>query len=365
MVVFRATIPARGPFMVQSTSAVAFRAEGKGMRIVSSTSPRLERFAKHPIPSLSREAKARLRWFDYYERCGRNASLTCRYFGISRPTFYRWHARYNPRDLTSLEDRPSRPRRKRPKSWTTKEIEAVLALRQAYPRWGKDKLAILLSARGTVLSVSRVGRILGYLKSRGVLREPVRSAKARARTWARPYGVRKPQGYAAQAPGDLVQLDSLDVRPAYGIVMKQFTARDLVSRYDVLTLAGRATARTAVSALEAITARMPFPVRAIQVDGGAEFMAEFEEACKVRGVRLFVLPPRSPKLNGAVERANRTHTEEFHDFSLAAPTVAELGVELAAWERIYNTVRPHQALGYLTPKQFLDRWNQEHARKEV
>lgn len=82
-------------------------------------------------------------------------------------------------------------------------------------------------------------------------------------------------------------------------------------------------------------------------------MAEFEATCQAKGLRLFVLPPRSPKLNGAVERANRTHAEEFYECSQAAPTVAELGAELRAWETVYNTVRPHQALGYRTPAQFL------------
>ncbi|HKM47520.1 MAG TPA: hypothetical protein VJX69_08020 [Terriglobales bacterium] len=53
-------------------------------------------------------------------------------------------------------------------------------------------------------------------------------------------------------------------------------------------------------------------VRALQVDGGSEFAAQFEQSCQERGLHLFVLPPRSPKLNGAVERANRTHTEEFY-----------------------------------------------------
>ena len=56
---------------------------------------------------------------------------------------------------------------------------------------------------------------------------------------------------------------------------------------------------------------MPFAVKAVQVDGGSEFMAQFEEACRQRGIRLFVLPPRPPKLNGHVERAQRTHKDEF------------------------------------------------------
>jgi len=58
---------------------------------------------------------------------------------------------------------------------------------------------------------------------------------------------------------------------------------------------------------------MPFKVRALQVDGGSEFYSEFEEECERRKIRLFVLPPKSPKLNGCVERAHRTHTEEFYE----------------------------------------------------
>ena len=88
---------------------------------------------------------------------------------------------------------------------------------------------------------------------------------------------------------------------------------------------------------------MPFPVHAIQVDGGSEFQAGFEEACREQGIRLFVLPPRSPKLNGCVERAQRTHTEEFYEVNDFSLEIAPLNRELLAWERIYNTVRPRQA----------------------
>jgi len=45
---------------------------------------------------------------------------------------------------------------------------------------------------------------------------------------------------------------------------------------------------------------------------GSECMAEFEQLCQQKGIHLFVLPPHSPKLNGQVERAHRTHTEEFY-----------------------------------------------------
>ena len=78
-----------------------------------------------------------------------------------------------------------------------------------------------------------------------------------------------------------------------------------------------------------------------------------------RGIKLLVLPPRSPKLNGAVERAHRTHTEEFYEVTESSFDLSELKDELLEWEGVYNTVRPHQALGYLTPLEFLEQYQQK------
>ena len=115
------------------------------------------------------------------------------------------------------------------------------------------------------------------------------------------------------------------MRPRPGVILKHFTAADVVSRWSVAEVAGAATASVAVRMLDALACRLPYPVRAIQVDGGSEFMAEFEAACQTRGIRLFVLPPRSPKLNGCVERTNRTWREEFYACTTAASTVAGAG----------------------------------------
>ena len=57
----------------------------------------------------------------------------------------------------------------------------------------------------------------------------------------------------------------------------------------------------------------------------------------------------SPKLNGSVERAQRTHTEEFYEVAEFSLKIRAHNEELKTWEQIYNTVRPHQAFGYLTP----------------
>ncbi len=164
--------------------------------------------------------------------------------------------------------------------------------------------------------------------------------------------------------GAVVQVDTLDVRPLPGVILKHFTARDIVSRWDVVNVYRRATAATACHFLDELEARMPFPIKAIQVDGGAEFKAEFEKELKQRGIELFILPPRSPELNGYVERAHRTHTEEFYEITESSFELAELRTELRRWEETYNTIRPHQGLGYLTPLEFIKQ-GEEKQGKEV
>jgi len=306
------------------------------------------------VPQLSKEARLRLKWMDYYQERRGNARLTCRHFDISPQTFYRWKRRYNPGDLKSLEGRARRPRRLRKPTWSVELSQAVLHIREQYPRWGKDKLVVLLQEEGWGVSTSMVGRILKRLKERGVLKEPPRNGVATSKhRHPRPYAIRKPRDYSVRHPGDLVQVDTLDVRPLSGMVFKHFTARDVVSRWDVMEAHTRATAATASRFLDTLQQRLPFQLRALQVDGGSEFAAGFEAECQRRGIRLFVLPPRSPKLNGCVERAHRTHTEEFYQVEDFPLDMAGLNQALRAWERTYNTIRPHQALGYLTPQQYL------------
>jgi len=89
-------------------------------------------------------------------------------------------------------------------------------------------------------------------------------------------------------------------------------------------------------------------VKALQVDGGSEFAAEFELACQQKTAPLFVLPPKSPKLNAHVERSHRTHHEEFYQVHADSDQPLRLNHQLRHWEHTYNCVRPHQSLAYLT-----------------
>ncbi len=118
----------------------------------------------------------------------------------------------------------------------------------------------------------------------GVLKEPPHHpVSARKGPRPRPYATRKPKEYQVRLPGELVQVDTLDLRPLPGVVLKHFTARDVFSRWDVLEVHTRATANTAREFLDTLQGRMPFPIKALQVDGGSEFQGGLRGHARRRG----------------------------------------------------------------------------------
>jgi len=314
---------------------------------------------------VNKAAQQRLQWMLFYSFNGRNVARTCRHFGISRQTFYRWKRRFDRHDPTTLEGHSHRPRKVRQPTWTAELAERVLALRKQYPRWGKDKLVVLLRRENRFVSTSMVGRILAQLKRRGALHEPPRAAvlrRERRKLRNRPWAVRKPKYWRIEQPGDLVEVDSKELRLRRGVILKHFSARDVVSRWDVVEVHNRATSLAAARFLDSLLDRLPFPLGALQVDGGSEFAAEFEQACQQKEIPLFVLPPKSPKLNAHVERSHRTHNEEFYQVQADSTEVARLNQQLRRWEHIYNQVRPPQSLAYLTPLEFPRRWKRIHGK---
>jgi len=315
--------------------------------------------------TISKDASKRLRWFDYYAACG-NVRKTCRYFGISAQTFYRWKNRYDPLDPTTLEEESRRPHKVRRPLTPERVVERIRELREEYPRWGKEKLAVLLRREGIKLSGSTVGRVMRRLRARGLLVEPenVRQAKlARKRRRKPRYAVRKPKGYRVEAPGDLVQVDTLQVRLCPDEVRFQFSARDTISRFDGLRAYKRQTSTAGADFLHYLRKKFPFRIKAIQIDGGSEFKDQFEEACRGKNILLFEPPPRSPELNGRVERANRTHREEFYEVYDVDLNLEEHNRQLAEWSYTYNYIRPHQALDYLTPFEYYRQWKRNQKIK--
>ena len=299
------------------------------------------------IEAVRRDARRR------YERArvaGRTAAAAAKAVGVSRATLHRWSRRLKPRSR--------RPHHVRPKTWSSALVRAVEALRADFPMWGKAKLGPLLRGEGFAVSDATIGRILRSLMDRGVV-QPVPRLRRRplSHRWTarRHYAVRLPKGLKPDQPGGVVQIDTVFINLAPGKAIKHFTAYDPVAKWTVAKAADRATARAASLFLEKVLADMPFPVKAIQVDGGSEFKAEFEKACQDKGLTLYELPPKRPQLNGAVERCNGSWRYEFYGVYELPRTVEALNPLLDSFQHLYNHHRPHGALGGLTPAAYLAR----------
>ena len=73
---------------------------------------------------------------------------------------------------------------------------------------------------------------------------------------------------------------------------------------------------------------------------------------EVMNVLDVYIKPRSPQLNGKVERSHRSDQEEFYQL-LNYKNDVNLKKKLSEWEQFYNFARPHGAHQGKTPYEFL------------
>ena len=114
---------------------------------------------------MNEDIRKKLRWFEFYENNGQNARFTCRHFGISPDTFYRWKKRYDPENPASLADdkKNRRPKTLRSSTLPAATVRKVEKLKNEHPEWSIRKLVTSLGAEGVFLSVSTVYRIVKRL----------------------------------------------------------------------------------------------------------------------------------------------------------------------------------------------------------
>ena len=304
--------------------------------------------AKPPSSAAAIRRDALERWRLLMGR-GLSAAVAAKGVGIARATLYRWQKR--------IEPKSRRPHRVRRPTWTGGLVQMVERLRADHPMWGKRKLTVLLRRQGIAVSVSTVGRILTMLMERGrVSPVPMLRRKPggrRFRLIGERHARRLPKGLKPTRPGELVQIDTLFVNVAPDKAIKHFTGYDPVAKWTAARVANQASAASARAFLDQLLAATPFQITGIQVDGGSEFRAEFEQACAEKGLNLFVLPPKRPQLNGAVERAQSSWRYEFYACHDLPHRLDKLQPLVDAFAHHFNHHRPHQALGDRTPAEYL------------
>jgi transposase InsO family protein len=151
-----------------------------------------------------------------------------------------------------------------------------------------------------------------------------------------------------------MELDTV-VRFIDGTKRYILTAIDVERRFS---FAGAYTTHSSASAadfLKKVIEVCPFPVTELQTDNGSEFALRFEEACTVLGLTHFHTYPRSPRMNGTVERFNRTLSEDFiaWHLPLLRDDLHAFNEKLVDWLLWYNTTRPHEALGLVSPLRYI------------
>jgi putative transposase len=366
------------------------RYAGCNMSIYGSILPGAAFIARSAQTSnLSQKAKTRLKWIDWYHNHGQNAESTCRHFSLSKRTFYKWKNRFNPLDLSSLEDQSKRPIHTREPENPWPVTELIKILRKHFPTWSKDKLGPLFSdypqffklnlllktiereedkERGQnlltqiaetprerlYLSSSTIGRIIS--KKKFFFARPKRSMSSLKKSYIKRKRVDK--ALKDQAPGSLIQIDTKHLNTPYGRKYYQFTALDCYTRIKFAKCYSSCSSFSAKLFLKELVDYLPFSIQNIQTDNGSEFLRYFHQALKEikeEEIPHYFSYPHCPKENGRVERVIQTDKYEFYLNGNLSHELKTQNEKLAQWNYIYNHLRPHEALKNISPMEYYEK----------
>lgn len=296
--------------------------------------------------ALTEKAKWKIKVIDWHKAHGANRSLTARHWGIGRMTLYRWLKRFEHFGVTGLNDDSTRPKHCRVPSTPWDITLRVVQLRKQYPAWSKKKIRALLLREGIKTSESTVGRIL---KRRGLIDKKI--SRKRRKAALRPKN-RFPKGLVISNPGDLVQMDTKYIMLPGGRKFYQFTAIDALTKQRILRVYPSQSSANGRSFLKECLQHFPFPIKAAQTDNGAPFQKYFEKYCKEIGLIHYYIFPRSPKQNTYVEISHEADEREFYQQGNRSSILPAMQARVREWENTWNNIRPHEALGQLTPNEY-------------
>ena len=256
-----------------------------------------------------REVQARLQWIRMYLET-QDAGVVCRRCGISYPTLRKWLRRYEAEGFEGLQSRSRRPHRFPLQKVTQAEQELILQLRRRNLGARRIQSELIRHAH-LPLSLRTIHKVLTRCKALPLRRAP---RKHRSRRYVRPI------------PGERIQMDVFKIRPG----LYQYTSVDDCTRYCVLALYPRRTAKATLAFLEKVLEEMPFPIQRIQTDRGREFFAtKVQQRLMDWGIKFRPIKPGAPHLNGKVERSQRTDWEEF--YSTVDLNASDLSEQVQEW----------------------------------
>jgi transposase InsO family protein len=300
------------------------------------------------LPALSKPAKQRLAWMDYYRNCN-NAAKTCRYFGISRETFYEWKRRYDPFRLESLEEKSRKPKNTR--QWEVSRLQElrILRLRRVHIRYGKEKIRVLyMREYQEPISSWKIQRII---EKHGLYYHPSKTINLRKKRKRNQVKKRITELKKEQRKGFLVAIDTV-VRYWTGSKRYILTGIDVHSKIAFARMYPTKHSKHAADFLKRIHYLFDGKIENLQTDNGSEFAKEFGVAAKELIIPHYFSRPKTPTDNPFDERFNRTLEEEFIQMGNMTDDCAIFNKNLTNWLIEYNFHRPHQSLGYEMPVEY-------------
>lgn len=261
-------------------------------------------------------------------------------YGVSRATLWRWRKRYKRFGVAGLNPSPRASRRRR----ITPETEAEILRIRRERGYGPQRIQLYLKRfQDLVVSSCTVWNVLRRNKMPALYitryNKPAMVAFRR---------------YVKSSPGETIQMDVKFIRNPSAARRKlcQFTAVDDCTRYRVIRIYARNTTRNAIDFFETVKQVFPAKIREVQTDNGAEFATEFGFHLAQQQIKHRLIRPRTPRLNGKVERSHRTDEQEFYSKQNFTDE-EDLKKKLAGWEKHYNQERGHMALDGQTPAEAL------------
>ncbi len=303
------------------------------------------------IIKLSKEGKLRLGWIIfYYIKTNENGRLTCRHFGISPKTFYKWFKVFNETNLKTLEDRSRAPKTKRKPEYSLTEAKRLVNLRLKYPTLGRDKLQVVYREEYNLdISYWSTRRIIADYKL--YAKRAVKTKRERAQHIVLS---KKRISELKKEPfsGFLLELDGIVI---YFAPYKRFilTAIDYHSRFAFAYMYPSKASSNAADFLKRLTLLYGGQIENIHIDNGGEFKKDFQQAAHDLGITLYHARPYRAKDKPLIERFNGIIQQEYIDLGNFNTDCEKFNKGLIDWIVFYNFQRPHHSLGLKRPVDFV------------
>jgi len=280
----------------------------------------------------------RLKFLLELDRGDVSVSELCRQYEVSRKTGYKWLHRHRSEGLTGLADRSRAPLH-HAQAMCAEVEAAVLAVRQRYPSWGAKKIRAYLERADPAVRWPAASSIGELLRREGLTVARRRRIRASPRT--APFA-------GCEAPNAVWCIDFKGwFRLGDGTRCDPLTLADAHSRYLLRCQALAGTDGEHVwPLLEAAFREYGLPL-AMRSDNGPPFASPLAVKLVKAGVMPERIDPGQPQQNGRLERLHLTLNQET-----AMPPAATLRAQARRFRdfrRIYNDIRPHEALGQTPP----------------